>query len=89
MHIQHRWTSGTWKMDNVGLNDIELVQIKTNDLNHHLKRQNIDKNCKKIKVKGGQFTTKNFTNESESISSTFYAHIFRTKFWRQNSQSQM
>ncbi len=46
-------------MDNVSLNDIELVQIKTNDLNHHLKRQNIDKNRKKeIKAKGGQFTTK-------------------------------
>jgi len=72
-------------MDNVCLNDIELVQIKTNDLNHHLKRQNIDKNRKKeIKAKGGQFSTKktlqmNLSQFHQRFMRTFFVQNFGAK----------
>lgn len=45
-------------MEDVGLDDIELVQITTKDLNRHLKRRGIDKRRQK-EVKARRRTLKN------------------------------
>ena len=45
-------------MEDVGLDDVELVQISTKELNRHLKKKNIDKPRQK-EVKARRRTLKN------------------------------